>query len=378
MVKFNRKKIKKFLKYGVLILSLVVVVGIISVLVVNSLMDRVVHSREEVIVPDVTGMPLQKALSELSDYNLSLMKVAEKYNSEVPNGSIISQSPRPGFMVKEGKPIEAVISTGGKMVFVPDLEGKSLRQAEMLLRQSGLSIGEQTRTYSDSVQEDYIVSQNPRPEEVVKEKSYVDIVVSRGPAEEREVKEMPDLTGEHIQDAEEIIGDLGLKIDEINTEINNDKLEGTVIDQRPEQGYTIEESTEVVITISKEETEERVVRDEVIYYEVVQSGHPKDIKIEIEDDLSKRVVYEEEEISGGARLEVPVKVLGETEVKVFEDDVLKKEEVLKEDKEEQEDFDEEDAHEQIEDSFQEDFDENLQEEEEKKIEGMWEDGEGER
>ncbi|MGM0441378.1 MAG: PASTA domain-containing protein [Elusimicrobiota bacterium] len=373
MFKFKLKKSKKYLKYGLLILSMVVVVGVISVILVNSLMNRVIHSRREVIVPDITEMPLKKALSELSEYNLSLMKIAEKYNSNIPDGSIITQSPPPGFMVKEGKPIEAVISTGGKTVFVPELEGKSLRQVELLLRQAGLDIGEQTRTYSNSVREGHIVAQDPRDGEVVQENSYVDIVVSKGPAKEKEVKKMPDLLGKDIREAEKIINDMNLKIESVNTKLVDDKSEGIVVKQSPEVDYTIVKDTEVVLTISRRESEKRVVRDEIIYYEVVQSGHPKDIKIEVEDDLSKRVVYEEEEISGGARLEIPVKVLGDTKVEIFEDGVLKKEDLLKE--EESESLEEADSEEEIEQNDQEKIDEEIQKEEESRIEDMWDETE---
>ncbi len=371
----KRKNFKKYLKYGLPALLLLFLIGGLSVIVVNSLMNRVIHSRQEVIVPDITGMPMEKALTELSEFNLSLMKVSEKFDSDIPAGSIITQSPPPGFMVKEGKPIEAVISTGGKTVFVPELEGMSLRQVELILRQTGLGIGEHTRTYSNSVREEHIVSQFPYPGEILDENSYVDIVVSRGPAEEKEIKELPDLVGRRLEDAEKIIKEMGMHIVNIEVEIDSERAEGTVIEQKPEPGQRIDEDTEIILIISQREREQRIVREEIIYYEVVQSGHTKEIKIEIEDDLSERVVYEEENISGGERLEVPVKVLGDTEVRIFEDGVLRKEETLEEKEEELKDSEIMDISDELREEMDEDFHDILQQEEELNIEQMWGDDE---
>ena len=291
------------------------------------LMERVVHNRTEVIVPDIEGKTINDALTILSRKNLSLFKVAEKYDIQVPAGSIISQSPPPGLTVREGKPVEAVISSGGKVVFIPVIESKTLRQAELLLRQAGLLMGEQVRTFSNNIPMDHVVSHDPPAGEVVEKNSYVNIVVSRGPAEEEKIKKMPNLLGRRIARAEQILKDLGLELSNIETVVNDDLSEGTIVDQEPKQGTIVDNLYAIELTISQQTRSLQEVREATVYYEVVQSGAEKSIKIVLEDDIGERVVYEGKN-TGGTKIEVPVKVLGMAQVKIYVDEILVREEEL--------------------------------------------------
>jgi serine/threonine-protein kinase len=322
--KINWKKVAAAIVYIVLAVILVFSVGI---WMFNILMGRIVHNRTEVIVPDIEGKTINDALTILSKKNLSLFKVAEKFDTEVPAGSIISQSPPPGLTVREGKGVEAVVSSGGKVVFVPAVEGRTLRQAELLLRQAGLLMGEQVRTFSNNISADHIVSQEPAVGEVVEKNSYVNIVVSRGPAEEEKIKKMPNLLARRIEKAEQLLKELGLELTNIETIVNDDLSEGTVVEQSPKQGTIVDENSKIELTISKQTRSLKEVREATVYYEVVQSGVEKNIKIVLEDDIGERVVYEGRNM-GGTKIEVPVKVLGVAQVKIYIDEILVKEEEL--------------------------------------------------
>ncbi|MFW6172170.1 MAG: PASTA domain-containing protein [Elusimicrobiota bacterium] len=339
----NREKIKSFIKnkrkeiikYSCIFLVTVVFIGIAGGWMVNSLMEEIIHKRKEVIVPDVRGMTINDALGILTDKNLSMTKVAEKFDTEIPAGSIISQSPPPGLIVREGKAIETVISSGGKVVFAPEVEGKSLRQAELLLRQSSLNMGEQVRTYSNNIKRDHIVSQDPPPGEIVEKNSYVNVVVSRGPAEEEKIRKMPNLLGMRIGNVKKIVKEQGFEVTEISTTVNRDLPEGTVVAQEPNQNNIVDENTDVKVTITKLPGGEREVWNTTIYYEVPQTGKEKEIRIVLEDAIGSREVFSRVE-KGGSKIEVPVKVLGRAKVKIFTDDILVKEEELEYKEEEQE------------------------------------------
>ncbi|MBN2407547.1 MAG: PASTA domain-containing protein [Elusimicrobia bacterium] len=321
------KKIELAVKITVSAIIILLIVSLAGIWIVNILMNEVLHNRKEVVVPDIVGMTINDALTLLSEKGLSLEKVAEKYDVDIPAGSIISQSPPPGLTIREGKAIESVISSGGKVVFVPEIEQKSLRQAELLLRQAGLAIGEQTRTYSSSVKRDYIVSQEPPAGEVVEKNTYVNIVVSRGPAEDEKIKKMPNLLGKNIQDVEVIMKEFGLDINDVKTAIMDELNEGTVVEQDPKEGAIIDKNTRVNVSISVMTRSIKEVRDETVYYEVSQSGREKDIRIILEDDIGERIIYEAK-VEGGAKIEVPVKVLGAAKAKIYVDDVLIKEKEL--------------------------------------------------
>ncbi|MFH1415099.1 MAG: PASTA domain-containing protein [Elusimicrobiota bacterium] len=331
--------IRKAVKPAILIILALVMIFVIGIWMANRIMNTVIHNRREIIVPEIEGLTINDALTLLSEKDLSLFKVAEKYDVNVPAGSIISQAPPPGLTVREGKAIEAVVvSSGGKVVFIPEVKGKSIRQAEILLRQTGLLIGEQLRTFSNEVQMDFVVSQDPAAGEVVEKNSYVNIIVSRGPAEEEKIKKMPNLLGRNINRVERVLRDLNLELSKIETVVNDELEEGTVIEQKPEQGVIVDENSKVELTVSKESRSFKEVREGIIYYEVVQSGQEKAVKIIIEDDIGERVVYEGKN-SGGSKIEVPVKVLGIAQVKIYINEILVKEEELEykpelEDKEE--------------------------------------------
>ncbi len=323
----DKKKLMKSMKIAAVAVAGIIIAVVILVWMVNAVVNEVIHNRREVIVPDIEGKTINEALTVLSEKSLSLYKVAEKYDVYVPAGSIISQSPPPGLTVREGKAIEAVISSGGKVVFVPDIEGKSIRQAELLLRQVGLLMGEQTRTFSSTVQRDFVVSQEPVAGNVVEKNSYINIVVSKGPAEEEKIKTMPNLLGIRIARAEEALKELKLELSQIETTVNEELPEGTVLEQIPPQGVIVDENTKVELIISKQARSFKEVREETVYYEVIQSGVEKNIKIVIEDGIGERVIFENAML-GGSKIEIPVKVLGIATAKIYVDDILIKEEEL--------------------------------------------------
>lgn len=318
---------KKVIKIAIIIIAILIVASFTGMWMVNTVMNAVVHNRKEVIVPDIEGKTINEALTILSEKNLSLYKVAEKFDTNVPAGSIISQSPPPGLTVREGKAVESVISSGGKVVFVPEIEGKSMRQAELMLRQAELLMGEQIRTFSSTVKRDFVVTQEPAPGEIVEKNSYINIVVSRGPAEEEKIKKMPNLLGIKVSRAEQALKELNLELSKIETTINDELDEGTVIKQAPVQGTIVDANTLVELTISKQTRSLKEVREETIYYEVTQSGLEKKVKIVIADDIGERVVFEGKQM-GGTKIEVPVKVLGIVKVKIYVDKILIKEEEL--------------------------------------------------
>ncbi len=333
----NLEKIKKTASKSALItFAAVIVAGVIGTWSVNILIKQIIHDRSEVLVPDIEGMPLEEALELLSERNLSLSLIARKYDPDIPSGSVISQTPPPGLMVREGGVIETVISSGGQVVFVPRVEGRVLREAEMLIRQAGLQMGEQTRTYSRTVEEGYVVSQSPPPDEVVQGDSYVDIVVSLGSADYDKVAYMPDLEGMRIRNAERVLNEMGLRIAAVKAEIYEELPEGTVVKQSPEAGVEIETGKSVDLIISRKKQETLQVREEIIRYNITSEDIGSDIKIILSDDIRDEYVLYEETAEDVEKIEIPVRVLGKAKVQVFSGKNIISEKIYEEKKETEE------------------------------------------
>ena len=91
-------------------------------------------------------------------------------------------------------------------VEVPDLTGRSLSQAVDMLQGTGLDLEVRDFVYSDTIPENHIVAQRPRPGARVKAGRGVGVVLSRGP----ETHPVPDLRGLSLEDARIRLEEAGL------------------------------------------------------------------------------------------------------------------------------------------------------------------------
>ncbi|WP_436866481.1 Stk1 family PASTA domain-containing Ser/Thr kinase [Staphylococcus pseudoxylosus] len=96
---------------------------------------------------------------------------------------------------------------GNKYLETPDLTGKTEKEAEHILKENKLQMGETTREYSDKYPENKIIKTKPEKGERLEQNSKVDIVMSKGP----QLAEMPSLYGMSKSEAISKLEDLGIK-----------------------------------------------------------------------------------------------------------------------------------------------------------------------
>src|SRR3990172_11093898 len=96
----------------------------------------------------------------------------------IPKGSIARQVISAGTIVKEGRTIQVYISKGPRIPMVRSVEGKKIENAEQELLQEGVTIGTKLRIYSDIVEKDGVIAQNPMPGELVVDT--VDVILTLG------------------------------------------------------------------------------------------------------------------------------------------------------------------------------------------------------
>ncbi len=287
----------------------------------NRLMELLVHSKGEIMIPDLLGKTISEAIKITSEQEIYIKLIGEQHNEKIPPGSIISQQPPPGMVVRKGKVVKVIISSGGEMVYVPDVVGKSFRQTELILRQEGLLLGEETLVYSNKVKKDFVVAQDPEPGEIVRKGAMVNLVLSQGPASLVEVPLMPNLVGQSIHKVRNILEEVGLTLGEIKWVVNNTLAEGTVIKQSPLPGEVMAEETEVHLVLSQKSRKETVLKEERIYYELLQGGNKREVRIVIKDLQGEREVYRREH-SPGSKISLPVQFLGRARVMIYVDEVL--------------------------------------------------------
>ncbi len=124
-------------------------------------------------------------------------------------------------------------------VVVPDVTEKTYEEAVELLKEHNL-IPKREEDYSNEVEEDYVIRQNPSPNSSVKEKSEVTVVVSLG----KEKKEIENFVGKTRSNVERILSNMNFE-DVKWVEIKSDEEPGLILSQTPEAGeeVVIEETT---------------------------------------------------------------------------------------------------------------------------------------
>jgi|SRR5690554_365352 len=169
-------KIKALLA-AVGILILLFIVGFIGV---NIIMSFLVGTGNEVTVPDIVGQPFDVARKTCMELDLYVQQIDMRHDDDIPQNSIISQSPEAYKTTKVNRTVEVVVSKGPELVRVPYLENITELEAKIRLENIGLQLGEKIYRYSHEVARDRIMFSQPIADEFVPRGSSVDIIVSLG------------------------------------------------------------------------------------------------------------------------------------------------------------------------------------------------------
>ncbi len=240
--------IKKIIRYLALLVGAFAGLFLFLLLFDRVLMPAVVHSGGECILPDVTDLSLKDAEEILQKMGLSLQVLAEEHNPLKPPGIILSQSPTPHRKVKKGRIVKVMVSKGEKMVLVPYLKGVSLRQAEIMLGEKGLEVGDINWVTSDTFPENVVVASSPSFRLSVPVGMSVNLEVSLGASPGTVM--VPDLVGTSLKETKSILKELGLEIGEIRYEAKDYLPPETVLEQFPPEGAEVEKGTLVNLKVS--------------------------------------------------------------------------------------------------------------------------------
>jgi eukaryotic-like serine/threonine-protein kinase len=164
------------------IFSLVLTIGLITGLIYGFLAIWQLSSPGETTVPRITGLDLPAAQLMLRNEGLDYFVAADRASDSVGEGKVLEAQPAPGRIVKKGRRISLVVSTGTAWTNVPDIREMSERRAETVLKEKKLFLGKRSYIYHDKLPKGYIIEQVPEPATRVKRDSEVQAVVSQGPA----------------------------------------------------------------------------------------------------------------------------------------------------------------------------------------------------
>lgn len=124
---------------------------IVFVFVVMKWLNISTNHNQKIEVPNLEKMTLTKAENLLENLDLNFVVIdSASFNPDYPKKSIIEQSPEAGDFVKEGRKIYLTLNPSGyKNIEIPDLYGKTKRQANSQLKAYGFRISDDIMYVSD-------------------------------------------------------------------------------------------------------------------------------------------------------------------------------------------------------------------------------------
>lgn len=231
---------------GVLFVGFVVLATLGNTVV----MPLVTRHGAEFPTPSVVGKSLREAETLLKARGLRIEIESRQHSPRVPENVIIDQVPRPKAMVKKNRRIKVIVSAGAKMTVVPFLRGYTLRQAELMLTETGLVLGGESFCRDDSLPGGVVVSSIPAARGSVPVGTVVNIFINE--TDEFALVTVPILVGENIKKAEALLDSRGLVLGAIYHEIDQVLLPGTVVRQSIGAGEQVRRGTAMDLTITKE------------------------------------------------------------------------------------------------------------------------------
>lgn len=141
-----------------------------------------------------------------------------------------------------------VVSKGREKVTIPNLQGVSLRQANLLLQRFGLALGQISWMYTEDLPENVVISSAPGYKAEVLQGEVIDLLVSQGSVPSTAI--VPDFVGQSLEGAVLLARDSGLKIGKITYRQEEDLLPETVLEQSVEAGQEVKRDTVIDLLVS--------------------------------------------------------------------------------------------------------------------------------
>lgn len=236
----------RFLK-GLLIFLALIAVGVVSAVAVIAILLR----QEEVRVPDLVGRDIVTVIELVSKQGLQLKVDGREPSQAVQKDSVIAQNPQPGSGIKKGRAVRVVVSLGPSELLTPKLTGEQYRKAEILLRQAGLLAPDVARAWSDTVERDLVMAQDPPAGTPLQQNTQVGLLVSLG--KRPRVLVMPMLIGKRADEAVRLVDRLGVqhRIISLSSDTAASFTGRTVVRQKPAPGNPLAVDNQVELAVSQ-------------------------------------------------------------------------------------------------------------------------------
>jgi len=207
---------KHTIAYNVVVITLVFLGLAVAVFIAMAFGTR--HSARRT-VPDFVGLKLNDAEYFAGRRDLEIIVNDSLHVSAYPGGVVLDQLPKGGVVVKPGRKVYVTInSVRQRMVDVPYVAGRSLRQAKNMLETAGLTIDH--LEYAEDIATNYVLAEFINGEEVLEESELQaemgsGIVLRVGVSATDTATAAPQVLGRSLFEAKSRLWESGLNIGEI-------------------------------------------------------------------------------------------------------------------------------------------------------------------
>lgn len=238
----------KLWKLLLLLGSLVLTGGVLLLLVNFLVMPSLIHSNKVVTMPDIRGMTVTGAETQLGSMSLEVEVSRQRAHPSIPAGMILDQNPGPESRIRGGRTVRVVTSSGPPEGSLPNLAGLSLRQAEITLQRENFRLGRVLKVRKVGVTEPVVAYQNPMAGTDLYKGAVVDLVVAQPGA--AELLRMPDLRGMPLFRARQAISDAGFILAPVTFERTSRTAPNLVLSQNPPAGERISKGDRLELVAS--------------------------------------------------------------------------------------------------------------------------------
>ncbi|WP_265522434.1 Stk1 family PASTA domain-containing Ser/Thr kinase [Oerskovia flava] len=239
----EEKKSRKGLMWTLIAVGVVAIATIVTLLLLNGREAP----PETVVVPTLSADVTEEEAREIIEGEGLEFQALIDEESELDDGTFVSQSPEGGEDVALGSTVTVYFSAGPDSTVVPDVTGETQERARQLLEEAGLEFGSVTPEDSVDVDQNNVTGTDPAADETVARGTTVNLFISNGNVT------LPDLRGMSQDAARDALSELNLNA-QISQEESDEEV-GTVLSQSPSAGSVPQRST-VTITVAEERAPE--------------------------------------------------------------------------------------------------------------------------
>jgi beta-lactam-binding protein with PASTA domain len=228
-------------------------VGLLMLIGFFSLMNWVVmpwyvNDGGTVVVPELSRMKLDDAKKVLDTLGLQL-EIGGTKASKLPINTVLAQNPDPGTVVKHGRRVYLIISGGVEKANVPDLRGRTRREAQFMLERLGFKLGDVTIDTSSDFPPNIVTSQSIPPNTSLPTGSAISVSVSSGVLTADQIA-VPDFIGKPLTEVQREVLNSGLVLGKISFQPNNRLVPNTVLEQYPRPGEIVPKGNRIDLFVS--------------------------------------------------------------------------------------------------------------------------------